>query len=99
MSDANPLLIAGYETITLYINGEFISTKAHQKENIINPATLEIVGQFPHATQADLDLALSSAKSAFESWRHSSPLQRSEILRKVAQSSREQAESIGRNIS
>lgn len=99
MSDTNSLLIPDYESITLYINGEFISTKAHQKENIINPATLEIVGQFPHATQADLDLALSSAKSAFESWRHSSPLQRSEILRKVAQSSREQAESIGRNIS
>src|SRR5699024_9236561 len=33
-----------------------------------------------------------------ETWRHSSPMQRSEILRKVGQLSRERAQDIGRNM-
>ena len=32
---------------------------------------------------ADLDLALDSAARAFESWRHSSPMERSRILREI----------------
>lgn len=87
-----------YETLALYINGEFIHSTSHQTEEVINPATLEVLGKLPHATQSDLDLALSSAQKAFETWRHSSPMERSEILRKVGQLSREQAKEIGRNI-
>ena len=87
-----------YETLALYINGEFIHSTSRQTEEVINPATLEVLGKLPHATQSDLDLALSSAQKAFETWRHSSPMERSEILRKVGQLSREQAEEIGRNI-
>jgi len=38
-----------YEELALYINGEFIHSKAHQTENVINPATLEVLGKLPHA--------------------------------------------------
>lgn len=87
-----------YESLALYINGEFLNAEQRQTQAIINPATLEELGQLPHATQADLDLALESAQKAFESWRLSSPLERNEILRKVAQLCRDNATEIGRNI-
>ena len=87
-----------YETLTLYIDGEFLSGEGRKTQEITNPATHEVLGQLPHASQADLDRALSSASRAFESWRNSSPMQRSEILRKVAQLSRERAQEIGRNM-
>ncbi len=87
-----------YEDLALYINGEFITGGGRESQDIINPSTLEVLGKLPHATEQDLDNALEAAQKAFESWRHSSPMERSEILRKVAQMSRDQADEIGRNI-
>ena len=89
---------ATYEDLCLYINGQFLKGGGRRESDVINPATDEVIGKLPHAGQADLDLALSSAQKAFESWRKSSPLERSRILRKVAQMSRDRAQAIGRNI-
>lgn len=87
-----------YETLALYIDGEFVAGDGRKTQPVINPSTLEELGQLPHATTADLDRALNAAQRAFESWRHSSPMKRSEILRKVGQLSRERAQEIGRNM-
>mgnify|MGYP000866051871 CR=1 FL=1 len=87
-----------YETPTLYIDGEFLSGEGRKAQEIINPASHEVLGHLPHASRADLDRALAAAARAFETWRDSSPMQRSEILRKVAQLSRERAQEIGRNM-
>src|SRR5690606_2145295 len=87
-----------YEQLALYIDGEFLAGEGRRTQDVINPATLEVLGQLPHATEADLDRALASAQRAFESWKHSSPMERSAILRKVASLSRERAQEIGRNM-
>ena len=87
-----------YEDLALYINGEFIKGGGRREQDIINPANMQVLGKLPHATRADLDLALSSAEKAFASWRKSSPMERSKILRRVAELARERADSIGRNI-
>src|SRR5436190_12309991 len=87
-----------YEDLCLYINGQFLKGGGRREQDVFNPATDEVIGKLPHAGQADLDLALSSAQKAFESWKKSSPLERSRILRKVAELSRARAQEIGRNI-
>ncbi|NYT37211.1 NAD-dependent succinate-semialdehyde dehydrogenase [Allopusillimonas soli] len=87
-----------YETLALYIDGEFLAGDGRKTQEVTNPANLEVLGHLPHATTADLDRALAAAARAFETWRHSSPMQRSEILRRVGQMSREQAQEIGRNL-
>lgn len=87
-----------YETLALYIDGEFLGDEGRKTEAITNPATLEVLGHLPHATTADLDRALAAAERAFKTWRQSSPMLRSEILRKVAQLSRDRAPEIGRNM-
>jgi succinate-semialdehyde dehydrogenase/glutarate-semialdehyde dehydrogenase len=87
-----------YEDLCLYINGHFMKGGGRKESDVVNPATDEVIGKLPHAGQADLDLALTSAQKAFQSWRHSSPLERSRILRKVAELSRARAQEIGRNI-
>lgn len=87
-----------YEQLALYIDGEFVAGEGRRTQDVINPATLEVLGQLPHATQADLDRALAAAQRAFESWKKSSPMDRSAILRKVATLSRERAQEIGRNM-
>lgn len=87
-----------YETLALYINGKFLDAQGRNTEDVINPANREVLGQLPHATETDLDHALQAAHEAFQTWRHSSPMERAEILRKVGQLSCERAEEIGRNI-
>src|SRR5690554_4628683 len=87
-----------YETPSLYIDGEYLTGEGREPGDIDNPANHEVQGKLPHASQADLDRALNAAARAFETWRDSSPMQRSEILRKVAQLSRERDQEIGRNM-
>ncbi|WP_415301999.1 NAD-dependent succinate-semialdehyde dehydrogenase [Alcaligenes sp. SJTW-7] len=87
-----------YQHLALYINGQFLDGQGRQTQAVINPANGSTLGQLPLASQADLDAALSAAQAAFKSWRHSSPMDRSAILRKVAELSRERAQEIGRNL-
>lgn len=87
-----------YQHLALYINGQFLDGQGRQTQAVINPANGSTLGQLPLASQADLDAALNAAQDAFKSWRHSSPMDRSAILRKVAELSRERAQEIGRNL-
>lgn len=87
-----------YPEITQYIDGEFVQGEGRRETDVLNPATNLPIGKLPHAMNADLDRALSSAQRAFESWRNSSPMLRSQILRKVGELARERAQTIGRNI-
>jgi succinate-semialdehyde dehydrogenase/glutarate-semialdehyde dehydrogenase len=87
-----------YPQITQFIDGEFVQGDGRHETDVLNPATNLPIGKRPHATRADLDRALSSAQRAFESWRISSPMLRSQILRKVGELARERAQVIGRNI-
>src|SRR5437016_7060029 len=80
-----------YEDLCLYINGQFLKGGGRREQEILDPATDEVVGKLPHAGQADLDLALTSAQTAFQTWRKSSPIERSRILRKVAELTRARA--------
>ncbi|WP_338616159.1 NAD-dependent succinate-semialdehyde dehydrogenase [Pigmentiphaga sp. CHJ604] len=87
-----------YQDLALYIDGEFIQGGDRREQDVINPATQEVLGKLPHASRADLDRALAAAQRAFESWKKTSPLERSRILRKVAELARERAQDIGRNL-
>src|SRR5262245_27022972 len=87
-----------YEDLSLYINGQFLKGGGRREQDILNPATDEVFGKLPHASKEDLDLALAAAQKAFLSWRKSSPMERSRVLRKVAELSRARANEIGRNI-
>ena len=87
-----------YQQLSLYINGSFLSGDGRKMQNVINPATQEVLGQLPHASESDLDMALQSAEKAFASWKKSSPMDRSAILRKVAQLTRDRAKEIAQNM-
>lgn len=90
--------MATYEDLCLYIDGEFIKGGGRKEQNIINPATDEVIGKLPHATREDLDRALASAQKAFESWKKSSPHERSKVLRRAAELLRERGEAIAANL-
>ncbi len=87
-----------YEALSLYIDGEFLSGDGRATQDVVNPANGEVLAQLPHASEADLDRALKAAERAFQTWKHSSPMDRSAILRKAAELARERAQDIGLNL-
>lgn len=74
-----------YPELQLFIGGEWISRGNRNSEQVLNPATGEVLGELPHATIADLDRALAAAEKGFKIWRGYMPEKRGEILRKAAE--------------
>ena len=87
-----------YEDLALYIDGEFIKGGGRREQDVLDPATGDLLGKLPHATKEDLDRALAAAQRAFEKWRTVSPMEKSAVLRRVGQLTRDRAKEIGRNI-
>ena len=85
-----------YPQLSLYIDGQFLSGDGRREQDVFNPATGEVIAKLPHATRDDLDRALGAAARAFEGWKKTSPLERSKVLRKVAELARERSGDIGR---
>ena len=53
----------------LLIGDKWVSSKASTWFDIKNPATQELVGRVPQITKGEFTQAVSSAKSAFQSWK------------------------------
>jgi acyl-CoA reductase-like NAD-dependent aldehyde dehydrogenase len=87
-----------YPKLSLYINGEFLSGGGRKEQDILNPATNQVIGKLPHATREDLDAALAAAQKGFETWRRTSALERSKVLRKVSELIRARKDSIAHGI-
>lgn len=87
-----------YEDLCLYIDGEFVKGGGRREQDVVDPANGQVIGRLPHATTQDLDRALAAAQRAFATWRQSSVMDRSRILRRVGELTRERAKEIGRNI-
>ncbi|CAM4300006.1 L-glutamate gamma-semialdehyde dehydrogenase [Deinococcus marmoris] len=72
------------QTFPLYIGGEQV--EGGETFGVPNPAdTRETVWHFPKATPEQLEEAIAAAKTAFESWRFSDPLQRATIFKRAGE--------------
>ncbi len=87
-----------YPALSLYIDGQFLGAEGRKTQPVLNPATNQTLGTLPHASTEDLQNALNAAQRAFLTWKKTSPMERSKVLRKVAELARERAQDIGRNI-
>lgn len=85
-----------YPQPQLFINGQWLDAGDRTTEDILNPATGQVLAPLPHARTADLDAALAAAQNAFAGWRAAAPLERSRILRAAAVLVRERADAIAR---
>lgn len=63
-----------------YINGEWVESRTTQYEDVMNPATKEIIGQVPLSTGEDVANAAEAAKAAFEEWKRVPVQARARIL-------------------
>jgi succinate-semialdehyde dehydrogenase/glutarate-semialdehyde dehydrogenase len=85
-----------YPEIKLYIDGEWSDGAAGRGDDIINPATEEVLGRVPFAEASDIDAAIAAAAAAFPKWRDAGPDFRSGILLRAAGLLHQRAAGIGR---
>jgi betaine-aldehyde dehydrogenase len=67
-----------------YIGGDFVEAQSDETMKIVNPSTGEVYATSPASREADIDLAFQSAAKAFESWRNTTPSERSLMLFRLA---------------
>ncbi|WP_407303851.1 CoA-acylating methylmalonate-semialdehyde dehydrogenase [Acinetobacter sp.] len=79
----HPLQSTGFTTAKLLINGEFVESKTSHWQDIVNPATQEVLGQVPFATAEEVNAAIAAAQNAFASWRHTPIQARMRIMLKL----------------
>jgi len=85
---------ASYDSLYLFINGQWLSAEGRDTATVINPATQQPLGQVPLATTADLDQALEVSRHTFDVWRLTVPAERARVLKRAAELIRERAEHI-----
>jgi len=66
-----------------YIDGQWSPAEGASRSDIINPATEESIGQVALGEQADVDLAVASARKAFSSYSSWSVKDRLELLQVI----------------
>lgn len=82
-----------YSDTQLYIDGQW-RDGSEKRIPVLNPATGETIGTLAHAGRKDLDDALAAADRAFQKWRKTSAMERSQIMRRAAALIRERADAI-----
>jgi betaine-aldehyde dehydrogenase len=61
---------------SILVGGEFRAARSGQTIDVVSPATGEVLGTVPRGSSEDIDDAVRAARTAFETWRHTNPLER-----------------------
>lgn len=67
-----------------FVGGRWSAAADGATDDVINPATGEVIGAVPSSGPADVDAAVAAAAEAFPAWAALTPRERSEILHRVA---------------
>src|SRR5947199_4697906 len=77
-----------------FIGGEWADAASGETMEVINPATGETIADVPSCAAEDVDRAVEAAKQALPAWLDTTPKERSEPLRKLADLLDENAEEL-----
>ncbi|MCB1457248.1 MAG: NAD-dependent succinate-semialdehyde dehydrogenase [Nitratireductor sp.] len=81
------------------IGGEWVAADSGETLNVDNPATGEIIGTVPKSGKAETQRAIEAAQAAFETFRKTSALDRSKMLRRLHDVILENQEALARLLS
>ena len=64
-----------------FINNEWCASESGKTIDVENPYTEEVIAQVPASDEADINVAVAAAKTAFQSWRKLTAGERRDYLR------------------
>jgi malonate-semialdehyde dehydrogenase (acetylating)/methylmalonate-semialdehyde dehydrogenase len=85
-------------TTKLFIDNEFVESKATEFVDVFDPATQELVTRVPMATQDEMQAASDSAKKAYAQWSETPISARARVMFKLQALISENMEEIARSI-
>ena len=85
---------------SFFIGGKWVTPAGTGTLDVISPATEEVVGRVPDATNADMDRAVAAAREAFDHgpWPRMSPGERADIMAAVSAAITERMDEFARLI-
>ena len=84
------------KTYQQLIAGDFVDAADGRTAEVINPANDQVIANVPASSQQDVDRAVEAAATAFESWKNTTPQDRSLLLLKIADALEARADELGR---
>ena len=84
------------KTYQQFIGGEFVDSASGETLDIENPANGQVIAKVPASADEDVDRAVDAADTAFQTWKQTTPQDRSLILLKIADSLEASADELGR---
>jgi 1-pyrroline dehydrogenase len=84
------------KTYQQFIGGEFVDSASGETLDVENPASGQVIAKVPASSDEDVDRAVEAADKAFQSWRQTTPQDRSLILLKIADALDANADELGR---
>ncbi|NNM62979.1 MAG: CoA-acylating methylmalonate-semialdehyde dehydrogenase [Steroidobacteraceae bacterium] len=99
MNTASANLPQTTATVKLLIDGRFVESNSAEWQDVINPATQEVLARVPFATDAEIEAAIASAKRAFKTWKNTPLATRARIMLKLQALVREHMPRIARTLS
>ena len=86
--------IATRTTLRNFIDGEFVDAAEGATEDVLNPATGEVIAEQPLSGEEDVNRAVAAAKRAFPGWAATPPGERADALFKLADALADHADEI-----
>ncbi|MEA2620960.1 MAG: aminobutyraldehyde dehydrogenase [Chloroflexota bacterium] len=84
------------KTYQQHIGGEWVDAASGETLDVENPADGRVIAKVQASNAEDVDRAVNAAATAFETWQHTTPAERSLMLLKLADGIEERADEIGR---
>jgi 1-pyrroline dehydrogenase len=84
------------KTYQQFIGGGFVDAADGKTAEVINPANDQVIANVPASSQEDVDRAVNAAEKAFETWKQTTPQDRSLLLLKIADALESKADELGR---
>ncbi len=79
-----------------FIAGKWVDARGGATDDVLNPATGDVLAKVPASGAEDIDAAVAAAGAAFDEWSSMTPRGRSELLHKVADAIESDLETIKR---
>jgi 1-pyrroline dehydrogenase len=84
------------KTYKQLIGGEFVDAADGRTAEVINPANDQAIATVPASSNEDVDRAVEAADTAFQSWKKTTPQDRSLLLLKIADALEARGDELGR---
>jgi aldehyde dehydrogenase (NAD+) len=91
------MAVTGIEQGKLFIGGEWRPARGGDTQDVINPATEEVIASVASASAEDVDAAVAAARAAFDGpWSQLSARERGRLVWKVGERLRERLDEVAR---